>query len=46
MSTTPHRCSAVTGAASIPVETVVDMRDRLGFETVVTAYGMTETHGW
>ena len=37
--------SAVTGAASIPVETVVDMRDRLGFETVVTAYGMTETHG-
>ena len=29
--------SAVTGAASIPVETVVDMRDRLGFDTVVTA---------
>tara|TARA_Y100000994_G_scaffold11436_1_gene9121 strand:+ start:2127 stop:3725 length:1599 start_codon:yes stop_codon:yes gene_type:complete len=37
--------SAVTGAASIPVETVVDMRERLGFSTVVTAYGMTETHG-
>ncbi len=37
--------SALTGAASIPVETVVDMRDRLGFETVITAYGMTETHG-
>ncbi|MBM35876.1 MAG: fatty acid--CoA ligase [Acidimicrobiaceae bacterium] len=37
--------SAVTGAASIPVETVVDMRDLLGFDTVVTAYGMTETHG-
>ena len=37
--------SAVTGAASIPVETVVDMRERLGFDTVVTAYGMTETHG-
>ena len=37
--------SAVTGAASIPVETVVDIRERLGFSTVVTAYGMTETHG-
>ena len=37
--------SAMTGAASIPVETVVDMIQRLGFETVVTAYGMTETHG-
>ena len=33
--------SAVTGAASITVETVVDMRERLGFSTVVTAYGMT-----
>ena len=37
--------AAMTGAASIPVETVVDMRERLGFETVITAYGMTETHG-
>jgi len=37
--------SAVTGAASIPVETVEAMRDRLGFKTVITAYGMTETHG-
>jgi Acyl-CoA synthetases (AMP-forming)/AMP-acid ligases II len=37
--------AAMTGAASIPVETVVDMRQRLGFETVITAYGMTETHG-
>ena len=37
--------SAMTGAASIPVETVVAMRQRLGFETVITAYGMTETHG-
>ncbi len=35
----------VTGAASIPVELVVAMRERLGFETVVTAYGMTETSG-
>ena len=37
--------SCVTGAASIPVEMIVDMRDRLGFETIVTAYGMTETSG-
>lgn len=36
---------AVTGAASIPVETVEAMRDRLGFDIVITAYGMTETHG-
>ncbi|MFT7649875.1 MAG: acyl-CoA synthetase (AMP-forming)/AMP-acid ligase II [Candidatus Poriferisodalaceae bacterium] len=36
---------AVTGAASIPVETVVAMRDILGFDVVITAYGMTETHG-
>lgn len=37
--------SCVTGAAAIPVEMVIDMRDRLGFETVLTAYGMTETSG-
>lgn len=37
--------SCVTGAASIPVEMIVDMRDRLGFDTIVTAYGMTETSG-
>ena len=37
--------SAVTGAAAVPVETVVAMRERLGFETVITAFGMTETHG-
>jgi acyl-CoA synthetase (AMP-forming)/AMP-acid ligase II len=35
----------VTGAATIPVELVVAMRERLGFETVMTAYGMTETSG-
>lgn len=35
----------VTGAASVPVELVLAMRDRLGFETVITAYGMTETSG-
>ena len=37
--------SCVTGAASIPVEMIIEMRDRLGFETIVTAYGMTETSG-
>ncbi|WP_420626337.1 AMP-binding protein [Candidatus Poriferisodalis sp.] len=37
--------SSLTGAAAIPVETVVAMRERLGFETVLTGYGMTETHG-
>ena len=35
----------VTGAASVPVELVLAMQDRLGFETVITAYGMTETSG-
>jgi acyl-CoA synthetase (AMP-forming)/AMP-acid ligase II len=37
--------SCVTGAASIPAELVVAMRERLGFQTIVTAYGMTETSG-
>lgn len=35
----------VTGAASIPVQLVRDMREQLGFETVVTAYGLTESTG-
>src|SRR5690625_6615458 len=35
----------VTGAASIPVQLVRDMQDQLGFETVVTAYGLTESTG-
>ncbi len=35
----------VTGAAAIPVQLVHDMRDKLGFETVVTAYGLTESSG-
>src|SRR5262249_22597542 len=30
---------AVTGAAAIPVSLVEQMRDRLGFETVITGYG-------
>ncbi len=36
---------AVTGAAPVPVELVEQMRRDLGFETVVTAYGMTEGCG-
>jgi acyl-CoA synthetase (AMP-forming)/AMP-acid ligase II len=37
---------AVTGAASVPVSLVTRMREELGFETVVTAYGLTETCGF
>jgi acyl-CoA synthetase (AMP-forming)/AMP-acid ligase II len=37
--------SCITGAASIPVEMVLGMRDRLRFDSVLTAYGMTETSG-
>jgi acyl-CoA synthetase (AMP-forming)/AMP-acid ligase II len=36
---------AVTGAAAIPVSLVVRLRDELGFSSVVTAYGLTETTG-
>jgi acyl-CoA synthetase (AMP-forming)/AMP-acid ligase II len=36
---------AVTGAAVIPVELVQQMRDVLGFETVITGYGLTEACG-
>lgn len=36
---------AVTGAAAVPVELVHAMRNELGFETVLTAYGLTETTG-
>lgn len=36
---------AVTGAAVVPVELVERMRTDLGFDTVVTAYGMTEASG-
>lgn len=35
----------VTGAAAVPVKLVKDMRSVLGFETVVTAYGLTESTG-
>lgn len=36
---------AVTGAAVVPVELVVAMEEELGFETVLTAYGLTEACG-
>ena len=36
---------AVTGAAPISVQLVEDLWNELGFETVVTAYGMTESTG-
>jgi acyl-CoA synthetase (AMP-forming)/AMP-acid ligase II len=36
---------AVTGAAAIPVELIHQMRDDLGFETIITGYGLTETCG-
>jgi acyl-CoA synthetase (AMP-forming)/AMP-acid ligase II len=38
------RC-AVTGAASIPVQLVRDMKSVLGFDEVYTAYGLTESTG-
>ena len=36
---------AVTGAAVVPVELVRRMRSELGFGTVLTAYGLTESTG-
>jgi acyl-CoA synthetase (AMP-forming)/AMP-acid ligase II len=36
---------AVTGAAVVPVELVKRMGAELGFETVLTAYGLTESTG-
>jgi acyl-CoA synthetase (AMP-forming)/AMP-acid ligase II len=36
---------AVTGAAAVPVELVERMKRELGFETVVTGYGLTEASG-
>ena len=36
---------AVTGAAAIPVEMITQMRETLGFEKVVTGYGLTESSG-
>ena len=36
---------AVTGAAVVPVSLIEAMRNELGFETVLTAYGLTESTG-
>jgi HIP---CoA ligase len=36
---------AVTGAASIPVELILRMRRELTFDSIITAYGLTETCG-
>ena len=36
---------SVTGAAAVPVEMIHRMRERLGFETIITGYGLTESHG-
>ena len=36
---------AVTGAAAIPVELIHRMRQELGFDTIITGYGLTETCG-
>src|SRR5437868_7731616 len=36
---------AVTGAANVPVKMVERMREELGFGTVITAYGLTESTG-
>jgi len=35
----------ITGAASVPEQLVRDMKDILGFETVLTGYGLTEATG-
>ena len=36
---------AVTGAATIPVDLIVDMYEKLQFEDVFTGYGLTESSG-
>jgi acyl-CoA synthetase (AMP-forming)/AMP-acid ligase II len=36
---------AVTGAAPVPVSLVHQMQERLGFETIITGYGLTESSG-
>jgi acyl-CoA synthetase (AMP-forming)/AMP-acid ligase II len=36
---------AVTGAASIPVELIRRMKSELGFDTIITGYGLTEACG-
>jgi acyl-CoA synthetase (AMP-forming)/AMP-acid ligase II len=36
---------AITGAAVVPVELIARMKSDLNLEIVITAYGLTETHG-
>jgi len=36
---------AVTGAAPVPIPLIHAMRHKLGFETVITGYGLTEASG-
>jgi acyl-CoA synthetase (AMP-forming)/AMP-acid ligase II len=36
---------SVTGAAVVPVDLIARMREQLHLESVITAYGLTETHG-
>jgi len=36
---------AVTGAAAIPVEMIGEIKAKLGFENIVTGYGLTEASG-
>jgi acyl-CoA synthetase (AMP-forming)/AMP-acid ligase II len=36
---------SVTGAAFVPVELIARIKSDLGLESVITAYGLTETHG-
>jgi acyl-CoA synthetase (AMP-forming)/AMP-acid ligase II len=36
---------SVTGAAVVPVELIARMKSELRLDTVITAYGLTETHG-
>ncbi|HLS80879.1 MAG TPA: FadD3 family acyl-CoA ligase [Steroidobacter sp.] len=36
---------AVTGAASVPVTLIERMRSELGFRTIITGYGLTESTG-
>ena len=35
----------ITGAAAVPVQLILEMKRRLGFETVVVGYGLTECSG-
>ena len=35
----------MTGAAAIPVELILRMREELHFETIITGYGLTESCG-